>query len=430
MDEKSVAPASFQQIDLLRQISEVPVSAERFDGVILLQLDGRLNVSALRGAIEDLVERHPALRTTMNANGPTLSQEIHAGLVLPVMVSQPKATSVAEVAHEVRATRLSAAEAASGVPLFRAGIVVLDGTYLLTLKVHHLISDGWSDAVMLRDLSEFYRARVSDERLPKLPRLSLTYADFARRQHADWPMLRSRVVEHWATQLDGYPGYVVWPRPAETPDDPYECKIVTRVLAARATLGVRSAARAWRVPPFLVLLAATGMAIGDLTGQYDLLIGSNVANREAFEKRDLIGYFANTRLMRIRLTPHMDLDAATAIVREQWLAGDDFRDAYIDQVLAALGLPRVMKIDALDLPPSLARVGRLDLPNIVVNAPSLSPGRFRHWRDLNVTWIPYQDSFRIETRHRLAAVDQVTATAIAEHAVTILTRLIREESPA
>jgi Condensation domain len=428
MGEKLVAPASFQQIDLLRQISEVPESAERFDGVMVFQLTGRLNVSALQGAIEDLVERHSTLRTTMSLDGSILSQVVHPGLVHPVMISQPNTTSVAEIAHEIRATRLSTCEVASGAPLFRAEIIVLDSMYLLALKVHHLISDGWSDAVMLRDLSELYRTRV-EERFPDLPRLTLTYGDFARCQHAEWTLLRSRVVEYWTPQLAGYPGAIIWPRPTVLSDHPLECRVVTRDLDAQATLGVRSVAWAWHLPPFLVLVAATVLAIGDRTGRYDFLLGSNVANREALEKHDLIGYFTNTRLMRIRLAPQMDLGAAAAIVREQWLAGDDLRDAYIDQVLLALGLPRVIKIDALDLPLSVTREGRLDFPDIVASTPPLSPGRYRHWRDLNVTWIPSQGGFRIDLRHRLAALDEETATAIAEGAVTILTRLARKDSP-
>ncbi len=430
MDNTLIAPASFQQIDLLRQISELPVSAEQFDSVMVFQLNGCLNVPALSGAIEDLVERHPALRTTIHATESGLRQEVSAGLVHPVMVSQAGETSVAEVVHAAHAARLSPAEAASGTPLFRADIVVLYDTHLLILKVHHLISDGWSDAVMLRDLSEFYRARF-DKRSPDLPKLSLTYADFARQQHADWPTLRTRVVEHWATRLDGYAAdYVAWPRPAETPDDPYECKVITRNVDTRATRGVCWSARTGRVTPFLVLLAATVMAIGDVTGQYDLLVGSNMANREAFEKRDVIGYFTNTRLMRIHLAADMNVETAATVVREQWLAGDDFRDAYIDQVLATLGRPSVIKIDAFDLLPSLAQVGRLDLPDIMASSvhSSFDSGRFRHWRDLNITWIPDQGGFRNEIRHRLAAVDHETATAIAERTITLVTQLAGKEA--
>lgn len=429
MGEKSVAPASFQQIDLLRKVSRVPESAERYDGVIVLQLDGHLNVSALIGAIKDLVDRHPTLRTTVNVEATTLTQEIHTGPVLPVMVSHSKGTNILEVVRNTCATLLSGVEAMTGSPLFRAEIVILDDTHLLILKAHHLITDGWSDAIMLRDLAEFYRARV-EGRFPDLPKLSLTYADFAQRQHADWLTLRSRVVEYWSQHLAGYPGSVLWPHPAETPDDPYECRYITQALDTQAAIGVRLAARDWRVFPFLILMAATVMAIGDMTGQYDILVGSNIANREALEKRDLIGFFTNTRLMRIHLAPHLNMGAATAVVREQWLLGDEFRDAPMDQVVDDLGISQILKIDALDLPSSLAKSGRLDLPGIVVSIPSFGPDGVRDWRDLNITWMPSQDGFLIAIRHRLAAVDQATATAIAERAVTILTQLIREELPA
>lgn len=428
MGERSVAPASFQQIDLIRKISRFPEFAEIYDGIAVLQLDGCLNVSALIGAIEDLVERHPALRTTMNAEAPIPSQEIHAGPVLPVMASHSKATSILEAVRKVSATRLSAAEAMTGAPLFHAEIVVLDDTHLLILRAHHLIIDGWSDAIMFRDLAEFYLARV-EARSPNLPKLTLTYADFARRQHADWAALQSQVVEYWTQQLEGHPGYVHWPRIAETPDDPYEWQLIRQTLDTQATLGIRLAARDWRVFPFLILVAATVTALGDMTGQYDILVGSNTANREALEKRDLIGYFTNTRLMRIHLAPHMNIGAATAIVREQWLAGDEFRDAPIDQVLADLGISQI-KIDPLDLPPLLARSRRFDLPGIAVSTPSFGFFRRRYWRDLNVTWIPSQEGFCIEIGHRLGAVDQATATAIAERAITILTQLTRKESPA
>ncbi len=429
-EETLVVAASFQQIDLLRQISEVPESSRLSDSVLVFLLDGCLNVSALSGALEGLIERHPVLRTTINTSGPVPIQEVHVGPLLPVLISQVKAINPAQVADEARASRLSPEEAASGALLFRAAIVACDGVHLLILRIHHLITDAWSDAVMFRDLSELYRAQV-EARPPDLPRLMLTYANFARGQHADWPVLRQRVAQHWAKQLSSYPGYIVLPHPAEVPDDPYICEIVTRSLATQANLAVRQAAQKGRVTPFLILVAATVLAIGEVTGQYDLLIGSNVANREALEKRDLIGYFTNTRLMRIDVTSRRNLSEATAVVREQWLAGDDLQDAYIDQVLADLGRPGVIKIDALDLPPSLASAGTLDLPEVMASdLPVRSSEPLRHWRDLNITWVPSQnDGLCIEIRHRLAAVDRETATAIADGAVVILSRLLREEEP-
>ncbi len=305
-DAPLLAAASFQQIDLLRQISERPESSSLSDSALVFQLAGPLDVCALRGALEDLIERHAVLRTTMQTAGSLLSQQVYARPLLPVEVCRSESLSAEQVAAEAHASRLSPEEAASGAPLFGAKIVLCADLAVLILRIHHLITDAWSDALLLRDLSELYRVRV-EARSPDLPELRLTYMDFARVQHADWPLLRRKVTQHWAKQLAGYPGYVVWPEPAETPDDPYICERVIRPLRAQTLLAVRLAARAHRVTPFLLLVAATTLAIGKVTGQYDLLIGSNVANREDLEKRDLIGYFTNTRLMRMALSAWMDL---------------------------------------------------------------------------------------------------------------------------
>lgn len=425
-DKVQIAPASFQQLELMRRLDKYPESAERFNGIIVYQLDGDVNVPALQGAIEDLVIRHSTLRTTMKAAPPTWQQAIHPEPLLPVCFSQQDGISLDEMLNSCYSAWLTAAEIECGTPLFKAEIVAFDQTHLLILNIHHLITDAWSDAIMFRDLAEFYRARI-ESRHPNLPELPTTFAEFTQRQHTKWTALKQQVVDSWTSQLADYPGVVQWSPPATMTADPYEWRIVKQDLTAQAAQAVRLAARQWHLFPFQILMAATIMAIGDMTGQYDILVGSNMANREARQKRELIGYFTNTRLMRIRLAAHLDLRDAAAIVREQWLMGDEFRYVPTDPLLAELGISQVLKIDAVDLPPQLAHSEMLALPNIKVTILPFTGGQLRDHRDLNVVWYPLPDRFRIQIRHRLAAIDPATATATAAQTCAILTQLVDRE---
>lgn len=403
-------PLSMQQTDLLRQIALVPDAARYFDGFVALELSGDLDHTALVAALDGLVARHGALRTTMVEGG--TAQRVHteppAGWR---QVVERTGSTAADVAADLRAAALTRDEVLAGAPLTRAHIVHLGETTLLVLQVHHLVTDGWSDGVLLRDLAELYTAEVAG-RTARLPELTLTYADLAREQHAEWPGLRERVVPYWQRRLAGMPPELRWPLSADTAAHKHDCGIVTSQIDAWRADALAADARRLRTSPLALLVTLTARAVAEMIdGRPDLLVGSNTANRERRDKRDMVGYLTNTRLARVACHPAVPVGEAVLGVREQWLDGDEVREAYIDQVLAAVGRPPLVKVDSTDLPLGLGSV-RFALPEVQARSVTLPPVPVRHWRDLNVTWSRTREALSVEVRHRRRAVDKVAAQRV------------------
>ncbi|PZR52370.1 hypothetical protein DNL40_11880 [Xylanimonas oleitrophica] len=418
------APLSMQQIDMLGQISLVPETARYFDGFVALELSGDIDHQALVAALDRLVARHGALRTTIVHGTDGLAQRVHSGPPNgPHRVSERAGCAAADVAADLRAGALTQNDVIAGAPLARAHVVRLGGTTLLVLQVHHLVTDGWSDGVLLRDLAELYSARV-EGREPRLPELTLTYADLAREQHAAWPVLRELVVPYWERRLVGLPAALWWPPSGDAVAHEHDCGFVTGEVEVWRADVLAAEARRLRTSPLALLVTLTARSVARVVeGRPDLLVGSNTANRERRDRRDVVGYLTNTRLARVPCDPALPVDEAVLGVREQWLDGDEMREAYADQVLAAVGRPPVVKVDSTDLPLGLGSA-RFALPGIAVRAVALprSGDPVRHWRDLNVTWSRTQDALTVEIRHRRAAVDKVAA----ERVMSLMVEAVRE----
>lgn len=420
----ATAPLTMQQVDMLRQIALVPQTARYFDGFVALELSGEVDHEALVAALDGLAARHGALRTTLDDGPDGLAQRVHdvppAG---PYQVVERVGAVAADVATDLRAAALTREGIHAGAPLARAHVVHLGPTTLLVLQVHHLVTDGWSDGILLRDLNELYAARVED-REPRLPDLTLTYTDWAREQHAAWPGLRERVVPYWEQRLVGLPSAFGWPPSAETPAHEHDCGLVVGQVEASRADSLAAHARRLRASPLAVLVALTARGVaGVLEGRPDLLVGSNTANRERRDKREVVGYFTNTRLARVACDPSVPVDDAALGVREQWLDGDEVREAYVDQVLAALGRPPLVKVDSTELPLGLG-APPFALPRVHARPVRLPAGSVRHWRDLNVTWSRTEEALTVEVRHRRAAVDR----AAAEQVVGLVIDAVREHT--
>lgn len=405
----TTSPLSFQQEDMLRRLRIYPQCATGYDRVVLFHLGGPVDISCLAAAIHDLVDRHPALRTTLAKTGAGDVQHTHAMAVEDVRVRTWRRGTIDGVAQKLAHARRSVPAICDGAPLFRASINRVDSSVLLAFTLHHLVSDDWSEHVLWRDLSEFYRARLK-RRVPELPALPITYGDFARWQRAVWPMLKDGAVRYWETMTADYQGRISWPtsRDSAAPRS-METNFARFSLPDDAAAAVRAAARSGRVPPFLVLMSATAAAFARITGRTDFLLGSNTANREEPFKHDLVGYFTNTRLTRARLGRGRSAVDVLADARENWLNSDEYREVYIDQLLAALGQPAIVKVDMIDA--SRPGAGLPSLPGTTVTSVRVDR-KLLHWRDLDLTWIRTSEGFSGSIMHRLSRVDSETVGAL------------------
>ncbi|RYZ44403.1 MAG: DUF1549 domain-containing protein, partial [Myxococcaceae bacterium] len=340
-ERPAVLPLSFAQ-QRLWFIHQLGVADAAYHVPLALKLEGTVDLAALQRSFDELMRRHEALRTTFRAHEGDPEQVIHP--VLPLPVRQVDLTGItdpeqrhAEAAKLAREETRSPFDLEQG-PLIRALLLKLSPTeHVLVLNQHHIISDGWSTGVLVREMGTLY-ATLSRGLASPLPELPVQYADHALWQR-DW--LRGEVLEHqlgyWRQQLEGAPSHLELPtdhpRPAR---QSFQGALLPLTLPRTSSEALEALARREGVTPFMVLLAAFQVLLGRYAGQDDVLVGSPIAGRRHAEAEALIGYFANTVVLRTRLRPQDTFRALLTQVRDTTLGAYEHQDLPFEKLVEAL----------------------------------------------------------------------------------------------
>ncbi len=268
-----------------------------------VRLQGALDARALEGALAAVVARHEALRTTFGTEGGRPVQRISppGGWSLPRVDLQRLPAAVrAEEAERLATAELRRPFDLTTGPLIRGALLRLDaGEHLLLLTIHHIVSDGWSMGVLVREIAALYEAGVGGG-AAVLPELPIQYADYAlwQRQWLAGPALED-LLAYWRARLAGAPAQLDLPldrpRPSvRTPRGDHRRLELPAVLTAE----VRALGRHSGATTFMTLLAGFYALLHRVTGQSDLPVGSPIANRNRAGIEGLIGFFVNTLVMR------------------------------------------------------------------------------------------------------------------------------------
>jgi amino acid adenylation domain-containing protein len=306
---------------------------------LALRLSGGLDRARLEAALNAVVCRHEALRTTFHeaAGRPVQIIAPFEPRPLPVidLGALPETSREEESRRQLRREALLPFDLAAG-PLLRARLFELGGgEHVLLLATHHIVSDGWSLDVLARDLGAFYAST-------DLPALPIQYADYAawQRQWLSGETLAS-LVSWWRAELAGAP--MVLEVPADRPRPAVQSHrgaLVHSALPADAAAAVRGLARREGATLFMTLLAAFQALLHRLTGQGDLLVGSPVANRDRPETQGLVGLFVNTLVLRGRFPPDGSFRGAVAAARRAALGAYAHQELPFDQLAAELAVER------------------------------------------------------------------------------------------
>ncbi|CCH30856.1 non-ribosomal peptide synthetase [Actinosynnema sp. NPDC047251] len=267
---------------------------------LALRVRGALDRDALRRALDGVVGRHAALRTTFPDSGGEPVQ-----LVAPTGTAELVVHELPDGDRDAAAQVFADQRGADGFdlhrgPLFRTSLGrFADDDHVLVLSLHHIVSDAWSLSVLLSEIGEGYAAAVAG-REPELPALRLQYPDFAVWQ-------RDRMgdetaaghLEYWARHLAGAPELLTLPtdrpRPAVAT---YRGSLHTTDVPAADLAALEGLARAHGATLFMVLLAGFAARLGRLAGQEDVVVGTPVAGRSHADLEGLIGFFVNTVALR------------------------------------------------------------------------------------------------------------------------------------
>ncbi|MGB7923853.1 MAG: amino acid adenylation domain-containing protein, partial [Pyrinomonadaceae bacterium] len=306
-----------------------------------VELTGRLDVAALEQTLREIVRRHASLRTTFALAGGRPSQVITPGVTFNLTLVDLSALLPEDRHSEAR--RLSTEEAqrpfdlARG-PLLRATLLRLsEEKHIVLFTMHHVISDGWSMGVLVREVATLYEAFASGRPSP-LPELAIQYADYAvwQRERLQGEFLEQQLA-YWRAQLDGAPSVIELPTDHPRPAI-QSFRGARRLFTFDEQLSTQLKQLSQRegVTLFMTLLAAFQTLLARYSGQGDVVVGSPIAGRTRAEVEPLIGFFVNTLVLRTDVGGGQTFSEVLRRVREVCLGAYAHQDVPFEKLVEEL----------------------------------------------------------------------------------------------
>jgi amino acid adenylation domain-containing protein len=390
-----------------------------------LSLSGSLQVEALKQALGAIIQRHEPLRTSF--------QPIDG---VPVQVIDPKPIwelSIVNLAgKEAEAEKLAQAEAQTPFdltksPLLRVTLLKLQPEkHILLINMHHIISDGWSIGVFVRELSHLYGAFVAGEK-PTLADLPIQYADFAvwQRQWLQGKVLAAQL-EYWKRQLADAPPLLELPTDRPRPAiQTFQGKTERFQLDSKLTQQLKALSQQSGCTLFMTLLAAFGVVLSCYSGQTDIVIGSAIANRNRREIEGLIGFFVNTLALRLDLSEKPSFAAFLKQVQAVTQDAYEHQDLPFEMLVEELQLER--KLDRNPLVQVMFALQNAaneawNLPGLTIAEMSweLDPARF----DLEVHLSEVDNGIAGFCCYNIDLFDGTTIARLLQHFQNILKAII------
>ncbi|TWP48846.1 non-ribosomal peptide synthetase/polyketide synthase [Lentzea tibetensis] len=411
------AASSQRQLWFLCQLDASSNAA--YNVVSAVSLAGRLNHVLLQRALNEVVARHESLRTGIGL----VDGEPRQVVIPETLVSLPVVEGdVQSLAAEQAAIPFSLDEP----PLLRV-VLVRESAELHTLIVviHHIACDGWSTEIFYRDLAMAY-GRLASGDLTPLDELPIQYADYVAWQQETLSGEPMRdLVTHWRSALSGVtPLNLPVDRPRDT---------ARRMTGGRLSLplpdvaSVDLVASCWGATRFMVLLAAFKVALARVTGQADVAVGTPVAGRHHPDSEELIGFFANTLVLRTRLPLEESFGAAVVAVRDTCLAAFQHQQMPFDRLVEEMRLPRMLDRNPLfDVMFSMQEqpAVTLELPSLTMAPVSLSSTSAKF--DLWLTVVPAAVGVELRLDYDADLYDSATAQAVLAVYRAVLDEVCRD----
>jgi len=333
-------PLSFAQ-QRLWFIDQLESGSFAYNMPVALRLEGPLDAAALARSINEVVKRHETLRTTFISVDDQPVQIIAPSYNMPLpvidLLDLPKSD------REQEARRLAYAEArqlfdmARG-PLLQVKLLRLSDTeHALFLTMHHIISDGWSMGVFVRELMTLYRGGLEGQQ-PSLPDLPIQYADFAawQRQWLQGEVLEAQLA-YWRYQLAGAPPVSELPidRPRQGSHE-VEGSTQSFLISKDVTESLKDLSLQEEVTLFMTLLAAFKTLLYRSTKQEDVIVGTGIANRNRAETEQLIGFFINMIVLRTDLSGNLSFRELLKRVKTVTLEAFAYQDVPFEKLVEEL----------------------------------------------------------------------------------------------
>jgi amino acid adenylation domain-containing protein len=399
-DDAVAIPLSFAQ-ERLWFLYQLNPSSTAYNMHVAFRVRGPLDLVVLERALNALIARHAALRTTFVEVDGQPMQRVQAQAALTVQVTDLQSVESSEQDGASQRFAVQAAQFVfdlSHAPLMHAAVAIIGlHDHILALTLHHIISDEWSNGILWRELSHIYASTLSGEQA-HLPEAPIDYADYAIWQRStSGDTALSDSLSFWESQLSGTLPMLQLPldRP-RLPIQQHHGAVRTRSIQQDAAAAVQHLARNTNTTTFNVLLSAFIALLHRYSGQDDVLIGIPATNRTLAETEDIVGFFLNT--LAIRSQTYTDETFAQLLhrIRDQSLAAMSHSALPFEKLVLELGPKRDLSrnpIFQVMFVSQQASLAKLDLHGAAVAPHSVDGGAAK----FDLTFFANETSDGIET---------------------------------
>src|SRR5215208_2041884 len=390
------------------------------------RLKGKLNIAALEQALSEIIRRHESLRTSFaTADGEPVQIVAQAQ---PFKFQVIDLSDLPEQQQEAMAHAHYQAEAQqpfdlSHGPLIRGLLIKLDaGDHVLALTLHHIVSDGWSIGVLLKELSILYNSYDREDDSP-LENLSAQYADYSlwQREYLQGDVLKQQL-DYWKQQLSGAPAVLELPTDRARPAvQSYEGAAETFNLTMEFSAELNDLARREGVTLFMTLLAAFQLLLSRYNGQEDIFVGIPIAGRTRSQMEKLIGLFLNTLVLRTDLSGNPSFRELLQRVKEICLAAYAHQDVPFDKLVQELQPERSLSHQPLfQVLFQLLNASGESLSLAELSAHAFNSGNQTAQFDLTLTIVDGKKGLVGNLEYNTDLFNQATASRLVSHLCNLL----------
>ena len=427
-------PLSFAQ-QRLWFIDRLTPGSPLYNMPMAVRLDGVLNLDALERTLREIVRRHEVLRTSIvTVEGKpvqVIRPEAYADEICLPLVDL---SALPEALRMVEAERLARSEAYVHSiwrqdALLRSTVLRLDDMqHIALLTFHHIIVDGWSMGVFVREVATLYNAFSQGLESP-LAELPVQYADYAVWQR-EW--LQGEVLDqhigYWKQQLEDAPGLLElptdWPRPAVQTHRGARCGMM---LSQELTAKLHELCRAEGASLFMLLLAVFKVLLARYTGQEDISVGTPIAGRNRVETESLIGFFVNTLVLRTDLSGDPTARELVRRVREVALGAYAHQELPFEKLVDELQVERSLShTPFFQVLFVLQNAGQelLELPGLRLSAAGEGSGAAKY--DLTLSMSESGEAIGGTLEYNTDLFDETTIRRLLGHFETLLESFVTD----
>ncbi|ULA61389.1 MAG: putative Phenylalanine racemase (ATP-hydrolyzing), partial [Nitrospira sp.] len=418
--EQYLFPMSFGQRRLWF-LSQLEPESASYNTAIAVRMKGHLDSRILLDCFNRIVERHEILRTTFATDNGEPVQIIaaagRAAVETGAVENRPEAVRLAACGEAQRPFDLQ-----RGL-LFRLRLFEIAGDdHLLVITLHHIVCDGWSAQILAREFAQLYAQATAglDAALPALP---IQYADYAEWQRG-WLQgdVLDRQLAYWKRQLAGE--LPILELPTDRPRGAIQTSAGRRyvfTLPQAMAAGLRDLSRRHNVTLFMTLLAAFQTWLMRYTGTEDVCVGTPIACRTKRETEDLIGFFANTLVLRTDLSQNPTFSQLLERVREVVIGGQEHQELPFEELVDALKPARALSHTPLFqvlFVLQTALTEAISLPGLQIDITEVDASAAKF--DLSLDMVEMETGLEGAFEYNTDLFDEATVVRMAQHFQTLL----------